>query len=90
MEEKKRPGIPEGKESEYYAGDLALRHPKEEKPSVVVPGKTALFFARLWNGLRRGILVVFSLGGAYALTNPEIRERLYETIKNFITFSGGH
>lgn len=89
MEEKKRPGIPEGQESEYYAGDLSRRHRKEEKPSVIVPGKLSLAAGAVWNTVRRAVLFLFSLGGALALTNAGIRERLLEMFRDFITFSGG-
>lgn len=89
MEEKKRPGIPEGQESEYYAGDLSRRHRKEEEPSVMVPGRGALIAGTVWNTVRRAVLFLFSLGGALALTNAGIRERLLEMFRDFITFSGG-
>ena len=90
MEEKKRAGIPEGQESEYYAEDLSRRHAKEEKPSVTVPGRASVILGTVWDTLRKVFLLVFSLGGIYALTDPGIREKLLETIRNFLTFSGGH
>lgn len=90
MEEQKRPGIPEGRESEYYAGDMTGRHPKEEKPSVTVPGRAAMAFRTAWEAFSRGILLILSLGGAYALTDPAIRERLREMLVSFVNFTGGH
>ena len=89
MEEKKIPGIPEGKESEYYAGDLSERHAGKETISVKAPGRISVIASRVWEIGRKGILAILSLGGAYALTDPGIRERLLETLKKFADFAGG-
>ena len=78
----------EGSESEYYAGSIAGRYIAPEKRKVTAEIPAARKAAGIWNRVRTVVLYVLAAAGAYALTDPGIRERLRQIVAEFLLATG--
>ena len=80
--------ITDGSETEYYSGDIGKRYEKKTVPVIRVENRVAGKTAKAWDILRKAVITVMALGGAYALTGPEIRQELLKMVQELIRATG--
>ena len=88
MENREDRRITDGSETEYYSGDIGKRYEKKAVPVIRVENRAAQKTAKAWDTLRKAVVTIMALGGAYALTGPEIRQQLVKMAQELIHATG--